>query len=209
MRRWYLGLLMGVSLAAHAQDPNVVVVGLMSDRAILKVDGEQVLLHVGDSHEGVSLVSVSAHEAVLSINGHERHFGLGADVGGMSKYVAKSLDIPINAAGQFIVDGQINGQGVSFLVDTGATLVSMSAYQARELGIRFESGHAMVAQTAGGAVRCWSIKLDTIKVGPLVEHNVDAVVLDTPAKTPVLLGMTFLNRIELRQEKDRLHLTAR
>lgn len=209
MRNWFLAGALLLAPLAQAGDPHIVVVGLMADRAIVKIDGRQVLLKVGDSSGAVQLVSVNAQEAVLSVGGRSQHFGLGMDVGGIAVPTSSSIDIPVNVHGEYLVDGFVNGHAVEFVVDTGANTVAMSAAQAKEMGIDYKSGTPGYSETAGGRVSSWSVMLDTVKVGPLVEHQVRASVIEAKLSTPVLLGMTFLSRVDLRQEKDRLHLSTR
>ena len=127
-------------LPAHALEvQDVKVVGLFKDAAVLKINGKQRLLKVGKrSPEGVELLSADAAGATLLIDGQQHRLNLTRDLSGgyqARKVVRKQIDI--NARGQYLTPGVINGRSVTFLVDTGATSVAMNSEMARILGIDF------------------------------------------------------------------------
>lgn len=196
-------------LPVMAMATDVTVVGMMSDRAIVRIDGQQQLLKVGETRQGVTLVRVSAESATLRVDGVERQFGLGSSTG-MSQRRKQSVTVSMNRYGQYLTNGQINGRVVEFLVDTGANTVSMTTQDARELGIDFRAiGKPGQSYTANGVVRSWIVTLDSVKVGPIEVRNVMANIRDTPKLGPMLLGMTYLNSVSLLHENNRLHLTSR
>lgn len=204
-----LFLLAALLLPPLLAEASIVVVGLMSDRAIVKINGTQHLIKVGESVDDVTLLSVNSREAVLRVGKTEQRFGLGMSTG-LSEREQQTVDISMNRYGQYIATGQINGRVVEFLVDTGANTVSMTTEDARQLGIDFRRfGQPSQSVTAGGVVRSWQVMLDSVKVGAIVVRNVDASVRDTPRNGPVLLGMTFLSRVTLTHEQNRLRLTSR
>lgn len=200
-----------LAAAAPAGAPHVSVIGLIGDRAILRLDGEQVILRKGESRADVTLVAIESGEAVLRIGGRLQRLGLGFDTGGIApREAGASVEIVLNARDQFITSGMINGRVVELLVDTGANSVSMTAEDARRLGIDYRvEGEPARSRTAGGIVDAWVVRLKSVQVGPIVVRNVIASVRETPAQTPILLGMTFLSQVDLKQERNRLRLTAR
>lgn len=200
----------GVSAAAY-QDPHVNVIGLIGDRAILRIDGNQVILRRGESSNGVTLVDVVAGEALLRIGKREIRLGMGKDTGGIAERGSgASIEIVMNGNDQFITSGMINGRVVEFLVDTGANSVSMTTYDADRLGIDYKvDGAPMQTATAGGIVKSWMVTLRSVQVGPIVVKNVQASVRDAPNHAPVLLGMTFLSRVSLQQENNKLKMSVR
>ena len=109
-----------------------------------------------------------------------------------------------NRAGHYVADGEINGRRVSFLLDTGATEVALPAALARELGLK--RGAAVTVQMANGAAGGFATRLDSVRVGPLELHDVAAIVGDGIGEDTVLLGMSFLKRVEFTQRGDRLIL---
>lgn len=105
-------------------------------------------------------------------------------------------------AGHFLLDAAVNGSTVRFLVDTGASYVTLTAADARAAGIRAAdlrfSGRAA---TANGEVRVAPVSLREIRLDQFTVQDVDAVVVDTPLGVS-LLGMSFLKRLEGYEIRD-------
>jgi aspartyl protease family protein len=120
----------------------------------------------------------------------------------------QALTLYADARGHFVSDAMINGARMSFLVDTGATLLSLGASDATRAGIDYRRGEKSITQTAGGPVEVWRVKLDRVQVGPFTFHGVEAAVLET-ALPVALLGMSVLNRLEMRRDGNRLVLEKR
>lgn len=196
---------------ARGGEPSVSVIGLIGDRAILRINGEQAILRSGESRDDVTLLRVEKGEAVLMVGKREVRLGLGMDTAGIApREAGGSIEIAMTGNGQFIANGMINGRIVEFLVDTGANSVSMTAEDARQLGIDYRIiGKQSRSATAGGIVVAWVVTLKSVQVGPIVVKNVVATVREAPRHSPILLGMTFLSQVDLRQERNRLRLTAR
>ena len=109
-------------------------------------------------------------------------------------------------SGHFVAEGMINGHDVVFLVDTGATDVAISDKTAREIGLQF--GPKITVMTAAGPAAGWRTRLDRVSLGPLSLNNVRATI--TPGLgREALLGMSFLQYFNLRQEGDQLVLESR
>lgn len=109
-------------------------------------------------------------------------------------------------SGHFVAEGMINGHDVLFLVDTGATDVAISERAARQIGLEF--GPRIMVMTAAGPATGWRTRLDRVSLGSLSLDNVRATI--TPGLgREALLGMSFLQYFNLRQEGDRLVLESR
>ena len=104
-------------------------------------------------------------------------------------------------SGHFLAQGEINGQPVLFLVDTGATDVAISESLARSMGLEF--GPRISVMTAAGPSAAWRTRLRQVSIGTLALENVRATITPGLGKE-VLLGMSFLQYFNLRQEGDRL-----
>ncbi len=111
-----------------------------------------------------------------------------------------------NRAGHYVADGTINGQPVVFLLDTGATQVSLPLDLAKRLGLSLRPGG--IGRTANGDVRTWSTRLDEVNLGGLSARRVSATVLPGMEGSDVLLGMNYLKRFELIQRGDTLTLRS-
>lgn len=109
-----------------------------------------------------------------------------------------------NRAGHYVSSGRINGHPVLFLLDTGATDVAISDELAEKLEL--PRGRRMISQTANGTVVSWQTRLKEVGLGEIVLSDVSASVLPTMAGDEVLLGMSFLKRLEWTQRGDQLTL---
>lgn len=199
------------SAILHARPPNIQVVGLFLDKAAVKINGEQIVLEVGmPTVHGVLLVRSNAKRAIISINGVEKIYGLGSHVSTkLSKPGKKVVRIP-SRNGMYFAPGQINGRSVDFLIDTGASVVSMGRATANELQIPFrETGIPTNVSTASQVNKAWQVNLDTVTVGGITLNQVTGVVIDTDHHQQVLLGMSFLGRIKFSQEQGLVVLEAK
>ena len=94
------------------------------------------------------------------------------------------------------------------MVDTGATLVSLSRDEAQRLGLDLQAARNGVTQTANGQVNVQTLTLATVRVGDVELSNVGAVIL--PSSMPyVLLGNSWLSRFQMRRENDVMRLELR
>jgi len=110
-----------------------------------------------------------------------------------------------NAQGHYVASGFINGYPVTFLVDTGATQVAISEKLAERLGLEKRGG--TFSQTANGVVAVWQTLLDRVRLGVIEQRNVRATILpDLKPWNQVLLGMSFLKKLELVQRDGTLLL---
>lgn len=181
---------------------DIMVLGLFKNKAIVKIDGKQRTLKKGKkSLEGVTLIWADSDSAILDIDGNEQEFKLGRHVSTnfKQKKLAEAIIAPTNE--MYSTVGFINGQQVKFLVDTGATWVVMNAHQARNLGINYRYiGKRSTASTANGVVPVYSVTLNKVRVGEIELRNVTAGVLEGSSPREVLLGNSFLNRVEMQRQ---------
>ncbi|MAV27691.1 MAG: hypothetical protein CMQ05_16550 [Gammaproteobacteria bacterium] len=89
----------------------------------------------------------------------------------------------------------INGTPVSFLVDTGATVVAMNLPTARRLGLDVTDAQREKVATAGGIVESWEVLVDRIQVGSVSVVNAKTAVMDGNYPEDILLGMSFLDQL--------------
>lgn len=179
----------------------VVVLGLFQHKAIVVIDGKQQALSVGQtSPEGVKLVSATSNEAVLEIDGKQKTYALGSQVNThLGPPQQTSVTIIRNPQGMFATVGTINGRTVNFLVDTGSTLVAMNSAEAKRLGIDYRlNGQPTTASTASGITPAYVVKLTKVKVGDIELREIDGMVIEGLSPPEVLLGMSFLGRLEMQ-----------
>lgn len=211
MKRWVFCLLL-VAASAGADELDIDVVGLFKDAVLLDINGNRQMLKQGEkSPEGVLVVSADSREAVIEVNGERMTLNLTSRIGTQFKPPEHgTVSIPLNDVGQYRSAGTINGRPVSFLIDTGATLVAMNAAHARRLGIDFNtSGRKRRATTAGGVVNSWEVRLESVQVGDIRITNVPAAVLEGDYPEEVLLGMTFLRNVEISESSGLMVLKSK
>lgn len=109
-----------------------------------------------------------------------------------------------NRAGHYVTTGTINGKEVVFLVDTGATDVSVPAHLANYLGLI--PGRQAYAQTANGVVAISETNIDRIAIGDIALIDVDANLNPGMKDDKILLGMSFLRQLEFTQRGNALLL---
>jgi len=109
-----------------------------------------------------------------------------------------------NRDGHYVASGEINGTPVTFLLDTGATDVALPTGLARRLGLR--RGAAVMMTTANGQALGYQTRLDSVRLGPILLQDVAASFSDGIDTDTVLLGMSFLKRIDFSQRDGRLVL---
>lgn len=121
--------------------------------------------------------------------------------------------IVADSRGHFFTMGAINGTPVRMMVDTGATTIGIGSDEAWRLGLAYQQGRPVKLSTANGVIPGYRILLDKVEVGNITLHRVEASVAETGPgveQSPVvLLGMSFLNRVEMRREGSTLILTPR
>lgn len=215
MKKYYSSLSLAAALlfSNSALATNVSVVGLFGGKAIVTINGgTQKLLKVGEkTPEGVKLISADSNQAVLEIDGKQQILGLGQGVstGGVQDSGDQaSVTLTADAQGHFIVTGSINGNPTRFLVDTGASSISMGSAEAKRLGISYLNGRKVLSSTANGVVQVYRVSLNNVKVGDISLNGVEGAVHES-AMPVVLLGMSFLNRVNMKREGNQMVLTRR
>jgi aspartyl protease family protein len=200
----------GALISAGADALDVNVVGVFPNKAVVQIDGGPLqTLSVGQkTPEGVVLVSVERDGATFDIEGRRTALGIGHARMKPGSAPA-SVKVTADERGHFVTTGFVNGIAVRFAVDTGATFISLPANEAHRLGLDYRKGQMVAMATANGIAPAYRIKLDTVRVGDIAVNSVDAVVMESEGPSFVLLGMSFLNRMEIRHEGEIMTLTKR
>lgn len=212
-------------LPPSARAQQVSLSGTLGTRqALLVIDGQPQALAVGAQARGVRLLRVSAGgQAEVEVGGQRLNLQLGRQpvVVGPAPTAAsgaasapadadtgRELVLPQGAGGHYLVDGWVNGRRQSFLVDTGATTVALSAAMADRLGLDWRQAPRAMTSTANGMVAVAQISIASLRLGQVQLANVAAVVL--PQDMPhALLGNSALGRFTLQRSGDTLRLVRR
>src|SRR4029077_1557789 len=102
--------------------------------------------------------------------------------------------------GQFFTAGTVNGRSVRFIVDTGATLTTLSRADAQRIGLDYRGGTPLRVHTVNGDTIGRSVSLRTVQIGGATVHDVQAVVIDNDTIPVGLLGMNFLAHFDMRRQ---------
>lgn len=195
---------------ASAWAQNVALVGVSAGRAVLLINGAAPrLLAPGQSANGVRLLQLGTDTATIEVAGERRVLQLGGrPIAPPQTDTSRRITLLADSAGHFLTLGQIHGQSVPLLVDTGATAVTLSEAQAQRLGLDYRKGTAVRVRTANGDIVGHQIQLNSLRVGEHTSHNVPAVVLPTDLPH-VLLGNSYLSRFRMQREDNRMTLDPR
>jgi aspartyl protease family protein len=199
------------------QAQTVALAGMLGNKALLIVDGgPPKTVAPGETHQGVKVISTTGEQAVVELSGKRHVLRVGespASVGaggGLGTQAGQGNRIVLTAGtnGHFLTQGQINGKAAQFLVDTGASAVSMTVADAERLGVDYKSGRPIQLSTANGTLLGWQTTLTSVRVGDVEVPNVAAVV--APRQMPfILLGNSFLTRFQMNRTNEEMVLTRR
>ena len=205
-------MLAGVCVLAQAES-SVMLTGTIGSRAILIVNGgAPKTLVVGETYQGVKLVALQAEQATVESGG--KRIALRMDTpasiggGGPSSAGGNRIVLPADSRGHFMTQGAINGRTVSFMLDTGATTVAISAADALRIGLDYSKGTPVQINTANGVAAGYRLRLNSVRVGDVEVYDVDAIVSEQSMPF-VLLGNSFINRFSMRREADQMVLEKR
>ena len=210
-------LTLGAGQAAWAQNNtaaashSVALTGILGNKALLVIDGgAPKAVEAGSSYQKLQVLSVKDGEAQIRMDGQTFTVRMGespVSVAGKGLPVSNTGRIVLMAdtRGHFMTPGMINGKATHFVVDTGATTVSLGMAEARKLGIDYSKGERVQMGTANGVAEGWRLKLNTVRVSDVELRNVDAAIASTDMPF-VLLGNSFLNSFQMNRTGQQLTL---
>ena len=114
------------------------------------------------------------------------------------------IELKRNRYGHYVSSGQINGTPVTFMLDTGATDVSIPADIANKIGLK--RGRSLIYQTANGNARVYATNIDDVALGDIRLEHVRATINPNVSNDDILLEMSFLKHLEFTQRGDSLIL---
>jgi aspartyl protease family protein len=191
---------------------SVTVVGLFPGKAVVVINGQSPrTLSVGEkTSDGVTLVATTSDTATMEIDGRRHKLDVGQHYAApASASKGQGVTLGANSQGHFITLGQINGRTVQFLVDTGATSVSIPSSIAESAGIDYRKGQRGFTQTANGVAAAYKVVFDSVTVGDVTLYQVDGIVMEGKGMDVALLGMSFLNRMEMKRDGAQMTLVKR
>jgi aspartyl protease family protein len=194
---------LSINQSSFAVD-KIVINGLFKNKAIVSIDGKQRILKTGKaSPEGVLLIESNSKEAIIEIDGKQNTYTLGTQIGNSfaPSTEGKKIMLTPDSGGMYNISGAINGSHVSFVVDTGATLVSMNSNVAKKIGIDYKlNGRESLSYTASGKSKIYVVNLKKVKIGDIELHNIQGAVHEGSFPVITLLGMSFLGKLNMKRE---------
>jgi aspartyl protease family protein len=216
MRRYFISVSLALAaLSAAAAD--VALIGVIGDKAaVVAVDGgEPKTVKVGQKWQGITVIAVEKERATVEIDGKQRvlkrgehHRNTAGNTAGAGGSERQTVVLASDPAGHFFTEGTINGAPVRFVVDTGATLIALPGRDAERLGIDYRKGPRGTVSTANGPATVYQVKFDRVKLGGIELTSVDGVVIEQGLNV-ALLGMSFLNRVDMKREGQTMTLIRR
>jgi aspartyl protease family protein len=206
----FIALLLALA-CAPALAAEVALVGIIGDKAaVLAIDGgDPKTVKAGQSWKGITVLSIEKDRAVVEVDGKRRVLQQGQHYRAAAVPSDRpSVTLAADTRGHFLAEGTVNDVPVRFLVDTGATTVVLPAGDAKRLGLDYRKGERGMMSTASGPASVYGVKLDRIRIGAIELNNVDAVVVEQGLSI-ALLGMSFLNRVEMQRDGGTMTLIRR
>lgn len=120
---------------------------------------------------------------------------------------SRSLEIKAGNGGHFQVEARVDGRRLAFVVDTGASQITIRASDAARLGFHpSPRDYTLKINTANGEGRAARVELRMLEVGDIIVRDIVAIVVPDEALSVNLLGMSFLSRVRWTHERGRLVL---
>ncbi|MDE1914639.1 MAG: TIGR02281 family clan AA aspartic protease [Sphingomonadales bacterium] len=153
------------------------------------------------------LGNLSVMAAIAMVVLRVAHLGLGFDGPGLTHAPVQTVSgrethVPLGEDGHFWLTARVNGVPRRFLIDTGATITTLSPESAEKAQVTPQAfGQKVTMQTANGTTQADLTSIDELRVGSIIARNLDAVVAPGMGGTNVL-GMNFLSRLASWQVKN-------
>jgi aspartyl protease family protein len=213
MMRHSIAVLLFALLAAFttpAAATEVSLIGTFATKAaVLAINGgAPKTVKVGQSFGGVTVISVEKEHATVDVDGKRRVLVRGQTFSTSGPSDRQTAVLIAGQNGHYTTDGQVNGGPVRFVVDTGASVIALPASDARRLAIDYRKGPLVTVQTAAGPAPAYSIRFDTVRIGGIELNNVEGMVIENGLPI-ALLGMSFLNRVEIRNDAGQMTMVKR
>lgn len=199
--------------AASVQAQSVALTGMFGPKALLVIDGgDPKAVGPGEAHRGVKVLATRADAADVEIAGQRQTLRLGGAPVSVGKQAPPGagtrIVLPASSDGHFVTQGMLNSRPAQFMIDTGATTISLGAAEADRLGLQYKNGEAVGVATANGVARGWKFKVASVRLNDVEVREVDAVVMPMPMPF-ILLGNSFLARFQMTRNNDQMVLEKR
>ncbi len=213
--KWLIGSVVLVFSMHVLADTQINIVGLFNNKALVMINGSGPHhLQAGQTKSGVKLLSANSDAATLEIEGKRRVLKMGqAAFVAVSPSAPDAVNSPVSLyadqAGHFFGNLTLNGGSFKYIIDSGATNVTLNSDDAKAAQIDYKQGIKVNMATANGVIPAFKITLNTLKIGTIVLNNVDATVIEGSSPPFILLGMSAQNRLNIKRENSIMTLTKK
>ena len=199
-----LVLLVCTAIASNVYSaPRINYRGLRSGKALIDINERMVELTPGQSFRNiVTLLSVNEEEIVLEVEGKRYQYKKNSNRGTI---LAEEVMLTLGPYGSYRAKGKVNGKDVTFIVDTGANKVILNKVLARALEIEPGNKEVIIA-TASKIETGYEVTLDNVSVGGIELQNILAIITKHTSPPEPLLGMSFLQHVDISQENEQMTL---
>ena len=208
----HLSVCLASFLPSFALAGDIKLVSLSSEKALFVIDGKPPkAFAVGSTiTSDTKLTALDRGSATIEVNGKKQVLYLGqASLAPSANSKNPSVTLNASEMGHFFTQLQINGGSQTrAMIDTGASFVAIPAAEAQRMGLEYKKGRLSYSSTANGIVPIYVMQLDSVKVGDIEVFQVQASVHEGPLPV-ILLGNSFLNRLSMSKDGDRMVLTKK
>ena len=194
-------------------ETQVNVVGLFKGKAVVMINHAKPLtLSVGQTSGEVKLIASDSQSATFEIEGKYKVLTMGQAAStetNTRKPEFSSVTLYANGGGHHLGEAIINGVSLKYVIDTGATTVTMSSGDAKYAGIDYKKGELMHASTASGISNAYRVTLNSIKLGGITLNNIEAAIIEGGFPEVVLLGNSVLSRLDMKRDGIALTLSKK
>lgn len=208
-----LALLASILVTSVHAETRLNVVGLFSGKALVSINGSAPQsIAAGQTKNGVKLIAADSESATFLVEGKRQTLKMGqaASVAGNAGPANNTpVSLYADSRGHFTGNMSINGASLKYLVDTGATTVALNSGDAKFAKIDYEKGEKVPVNTANGVVTAYLVKVNTLKIGTIILNDVDVIVNEGGSPEIVLLGMSALNKLDMKRDNSIMTLTKK
>lgn len=209
----FFGLLISLLASSVIAETRLNVVGLFSGKALVSINGSAPQsIGAGQTKNGVKLISADSESATFMVEGKRQTLRMGqaaSVAGGAGPVTNDPVSLFADSRGHFTGNLSINGASLKYLVDTGASTVAMNSGDAKFAKIDYEKGEKVPVNTANGVVMAYLVRVNTLKIGTITLNNVDTIVNEGGSPAMVLLGMSALNKLDMKRDNSIMTLTKK
>jgi aspartyl protease family protein len=178
--------------------------------ALFEIDGKDKVFRVGKTQHGITLLEVTSQNVLVDIDGERQYLTLSKQTtASYKKPTVRTVRVSSGEGGHYWVQGKVNIHSVNFVVDTGATNISMNLSTAKRLSINYQDGQPVRMSTANGVKEARLVTLKKVTIGEITQYNIAATVSLDDSLPVVLLGNSFLSGVDWRTENGVLILESK